>query len=71
MLVRRICAVVVAGAAFGSVGILAAPAASADTTVRGVSGGDCLTIEDPYVTVTPSITFGAGSVQFGGVSECD
>jgi len=71
MLVRRICAVAVSGIAFASAGILAAPAASADTVVRGASGGDCVEIEDPYVTVTPNITFGAGSIKFGGVSECD
>jgi hypothetical protein len=50
--------------------MVGAPAAFADTTVHGLSGDDCVFIKDPYVTLTPSITAGAGEVHFYGVSEC-
>jgi hypothetical protein len=51
--------------------LLSAPAASAAVVVNGVHGTSCVEVDDPYVTVTPSITAGAGKVFFYGVSSCD
>lgn len=51
--------------------LLSTPAAFADVVVNGVHGSGCAEVDDPYVTVTPSITAGAGKVFFYGVSECD
>ncbi len=48
----------------------AAPAASADTTLHGRHGGDCLTITDTAVNYSPtSVTI--GKIEFTGVSDCE